>query len=258
MANHRMFNLSIINSARFLKMPSSSQLLYFHLGMRADDDGIVEAYNILRITNSNEDDLKVLDAKGYIKVLNEDLVTFIILWREHNKIRPDRKVNSIYKDLIVKVFPDVELLEPRRRVDLKNKKMDNQWTSSGQMSDCRRQDSSIQVSLGQVSSVQQLELDNIRKFVDCNEKTAKIIVDVVKENYENRNVIDVVVEKQKVLSNGKFDNPIGALVQAIKENWVSSKSKNNIGFNNFEPREYDYDSLERKLLGWDNDVKEVL
>ena len=77
MAQRRMFNLKIVDSAKFLKMPISSQLLYFHLGLRADDDGIVEAYNILRLIGSSEDDLKVLVSKGFIKVLNEDMVTFI-------------------------------------------------------------------------------------------------------------------------------------------------------------------------------------
>ena len=77
MAQRRMFNLKIVDSAKFLKMPISSQLLYFHLGLRADDDGIVEAYNILRLIGSSEDDLKILVSKGFIKVLNEDMVTFI-------------------------------------------------------------------------------------------------------------------------------------------------------------------------------------
>lgn len=44
MAERRMFSRSVVESARFLKMPVSSQNLYFHLVMNADDDGIVEAY----------------------------------------------------------------------------------------------------------------------------------------------------------------------------------------------------------------------
>lgn len=129
MAQRRMFSLKIVDSARFLKMPASSQLLYFHLGLHADDDGIVEAYNILRMAGLAEDDLKILVAKEFIIVLNEDLVSFITDWSEHNLIRPDRKIDSIYKNLLIKIVPDVTVIERRERADKKT--MDGQWTDNG-------------------------------------------------------------------------------------------------------------------------------
>ena len=101
MAERRMFSKVVVESARFLKMPVSSQNLYFHLAMNADDDGVVEAYSIIKLVKANEDDLRVLYAKGFVKILNEDLVTYISDWREQNKIRPDRKKDSIYADLVV-------------------------------------------------------------------------------------------------------------------------------------------------------------
>lgn len=66
MAERRMFAKSIINSGRFLRMPPTSRLLYYDLGMAADDDGIVEAFAILRSTGATEDDLRVLAAKGFV------------------------------------------------------------------------------------------------------------------------------------------------------------------------------------------------
>lgn len=137
MAQRRMFNLKIVDSAKFLKMPTSTQLLYFHLGMWADDDGVVEGFNVLRMTGLNEDDLKLLVAKGYVQVLNEDLVSFITDWREHNLIRADRKTDSLYKDLLLKVVPQVELIEPKKRADLKSKEevgrpTDEQMSDNGQ------------------------------------------------------------------------------------------------------------------------------
>lgn len=78
MAERRMFSKRVIGSARFLRMPGSTQALYFHLGMAADDDGIVEAYPIMQMVNASEDDLRLLAAKGFVKVLNEDLVTYIL------------------------------------------------------------------------------------------------------------------------------------------------------------------------------------
>ena len=115
--SRRMFSDRITNSARFLKMPMDSQLLYFHLCMKADDDGIVEAFQVLRMTGISEDNLRVLVAKEYAQVLNKDLVTFINDWTEHNLIRPERKKDSIYKELLLRINPDIKLIADKRKDD---------------------------------------------------------------------------------------------------------------------------------------------
>ena len=158
MAERRMFSKRIIESARFLRMPASSRLLYFDLGMRADDDGVVEAYTVIRATGATEDDFKILVAKNFLKILNEDLVSYITDWSENNRIRPDRKVDSIYKGLLIQVLPDVELVEKRVRADYKTSKITYRvqnvdekavdteqknlgcmdWTTSGQPTDNQR------------------------------------------------------------------------------------------------------------------------
>ena len=117
MAERRMMSKKIIESARFLKMPISTQCLYFHLLLNADDDGVVEAYSVVRLTGCSEDDLKILYAKGFVSILNDDLVTYITDWREHNKLRADRKIDSIYKNLLLKILPDTELLQKKARAD---------------------------------------------------------------------------------------------------------------------------------------------
>ena len=128
MAQRRMFSIRLTNSARFLRMPISSQALYFHLGLHADDDGVVEAYPIIKTVGCTEDDLRVLVARGFVRVLNDDLVTYITDWNEHNKIRADRKIDSIYKDLLLELVPDVQLLEKKPRAD-------RPGTSQGQIMD---------------------------------------------------------------------------------------------------------------------------
>lgn len=158
MAERRMFSKRIIESARFLRMPASSRLLYFDLGMRADDDGVVEAYTVIRATGATEDDFKILVAKNFLKILNEDLVSYITDWSENNRIRPDRKIDSIYKGLLIQVLPDVELVEKRERADHKTSKINYSvqnvdekavnteqknlscmdWTTSGQPTDNQR------------------------------------------------------------------------------------------------------------------------
>lgn len=133
MAERRMFSKRVVGSARFLKMPISTQCLYFHLGLNADDDGIVEAYTTIKQIGATEDDLKVLVAKGFCKVLNEDLVTYITDWRENNKLRADRKIDSIYKDLLLQIVPDADVQQMINRADRKSrvKQRDVHGTSTG-------------------------------------------------------------------------------------------------------------------------------
>ena len=95
-------------------MPPSTQNLYFHLGLEADDDGIVEAFSVIRNCGATEDDLKILVAKGFCRVLNDDLVTYITDWREHNHLRASRKIDSIYKNLLLELYPDELLLESKK------------------------------------------------------------------------------------------------------------------------------------------------
>ena len=135
MASRRMFSIRLINSARFLKMPISSQALYFHLGLHADDDGIVEAYTVLNNVGCSEDDLRVLASKGFIQVLNEDLVSYITDWNENNFIRADRKVDSIYQNLLISMNPEIKLIERKERADKRKKIVDNQRTTNGQPMD---------------------------------------------------------------------------------------------------------------------------
>lgn len=100
MAERRMFAKSVIGSARFLRMPATTRLLYYDLGMEADDDGIVEAFGVLRKTGLTEDDLRALAGKGFIRVLNDDLVSYIVDWPKNNQIRKDRYHKSIYQHLV--------------------------------------------------------------------------------------------------------------------------------------------------------------
>lgn len=103
MAERRMFSKTVVNSARFLRMPQTSRLLYYDLGMAADDDGVVEAFTVLRTTGAAEDDLRVLAAKGFITILNDDLVAYIKDWTLNNQLRRDRYHKSVYAELLVKL-----------------------------------------------------------------------------------------------------------------------------------------------------------
>ena len=146
MAERRMFSKRIVRSAKFLKMPVSSRELYWQLGIEADDDGIVESFNVMRMTGASEDDLRVLVSKGFVQVLNEDLVAYITDWNENNKLRADRKVDSIYKDLLIQINPNVQLLQAKPRADTKKLTGKNNEQTNGRPMDCIGKVSIVEVS----------------------------------------------------------------------------------------------------------------
>lgn len=98
MADRRMFSKTIIDSDAFLDMPLSTQALYFHLSMRADDEGFVNnPKRITRLVNATDDDYKLLIAKRFI-IPFQSGVTVIKHWRIHNYIQKDRFKPTVYKD----------------------------------------------------------------------------------------------------------------------------------------------------------------
>ncbi|EGS33260.1 hypothetical protein HMPREF9489_1979 [Finegoldia magna SY403409CC001050417] len=98
MADKRMFSLKIVDSDLFLDMPLSSQCLYFHLSMRADDDGFVNnPKKIIKIIGANEDDLKILIAKGFVIVFDQGIIV-ITHWKINNFIRKDRYKPTLYEN----------------------------------------------------------------------------------------------------------------------------------------------------------------
>ena len=98
MARKRMFDMQIVDTDIFLEMPQSTQNLYFHLGMRADDDGFVSnPKKIIKIIGANEDDLKILIVKKFI-IPFETGVIVIRHWKLNNYLRKDRYIETIYKE----------------------------------------------------------------------------------------------------------------------------------------------------------------
>lgn len=98
MAERRMFAKTIIDSDAFLDMPLSAQALYFHLSMRADDDGFINnPKKIQRMIGSSDDDLKLLVLKRFIIPFESGIVV-IKHWKIHNYIRGDRKKDTVYPE----------------------------------------------------------------------------------------------------------------------------------------------------------------
>ncbi len=190
-------------SAKFLKMPASSQALYFHLGLNADDDGVVEAFSIMRIIGSTADDLKILIAKGFIIQLNEDEVCFIVDWLEHNQIRPDRKVNSIYHNLLVQTIGNIKLIEAKPRADRQPK--GSNGTSQGQLMGGIGKDSIGKDSIGK---------DSIGKDSIGKDKTnATKVADVVEFDFDKMGSETTQAVKDWIEYRRSIKRPIKTQVQ---------------------------------------------
>ncbi len=98
MAERRMFSKTIIDSDAFLDMPATTQNLYFHLAMRADDDGFVNnPKKIQRISTAGDDDLRLLCAKSFIIPFESGIIV-IKHWRICNYLRSDRYKPTVYRD----------------------------------------------------------------------------------------------------------------------------------------------------------------
>ena len=109
MAERRMFAKSVIDSDLFLDMPPTTQMLYFHLAMRADDDGFINnPRRIQRMIGASDDDMRILIAKQFILTF-ENGVIVIRHWKLHNYIRKD-------------MYHPTEYQAERQMLSLKNNK----------------------------------------------------------------------------------------------------------------------------------------
>ena len=106
MANRRCFSKDIVCSDDFYDLPISSQALYFHLGMQADDRGYVNnARSIIRVIGSSSGDLEALIQKKFVLVRNSNLI-LIKGWRINNSIQPSRIVETNYTEDLKTLFFD--------------------------------------------------------------------------------------------------------------------------------------------------------
>ena len=98
MAQRRMFSLKVVDTDAFMDMPLSAQALYFHLGMRADDDGFVSnARRIQRVVGASDDDFKILLMKRFLLTFESGVIV-VKHWKLHNYIPKDRYTPTLYQE----------------------------------------------------------------------------------------------------------------------------------------------------------------
>lgn len=186
-----MISKTVTRKQRFLQMPLEVQALYFHLIQDTDDDGVVEAFPVIRMIGASEDSLRLLQAKEFIRPLNDEMVYFVMDFHEQNTVRPDRKVNSVHIDLLRKTFPEIELVEPKRRADRPKKPLnDNGQPKDNQGTDMGRQN----------ISQSKLSKDNISQSKANQEEAAEAaaqnpVFEKLKEAFGEMSVGGRVVEE---------------------------------------------------------------
>lgn len=176
MAQRRMFSRKITETDRFLEMPLSSQALYFHLNMGADDEGFIDkAKTIQRTIGASDDDMKLLIAKGFLIPFDSGVVV-IRHWRIHNYIRSDRFQSTLHQNEKTQLEYDhskTAMLKPLENVIPNGYQMDTQGRVS-------------KVSLDEGSlTTYPKEPDNIpyKEIIDyLNSKTGKNYRDNVQKN----------------------------------------------------------------------------
>lgn len=161
MAERRMFAKTIIDSDAFLDMPLSTQALYFHLSMRADDEGFINnPKKIQRVVGATEDDLKLLMAKNFI-ISFESGVVVIKHWRLHNYLQNDRIKPTVYTDERNKLT-----LKPNKVYTLENTEcIQNGYNSYTQDSIEERSIEEISIERGEGNTP---SLEEIKRYIEEN------------------------------------------------------------------------------------------
>lgn len=230
-----MFSQKIVESDHFTDMPLSSQALYFHLGMVADDDGFVNApKKLIRAIGASEDDMKLLIAKRFILSFDSGVVV-VKHWLMNNTIRKDRYNPTQYQDEMSqldvkdnKSYTEKPLFSTIP--DNGNQMATNGIPSGNQMA---TQYSIVEYSIVESSVVESTETQG--------PAPTPITYDTLIPQY-GKAFVDERVERAKKYKNTNMDT----VAKWCKEDYEHQKKTNS--FNNFPQRKYDYDKLENDLL----------
>ena len=240
-----MFALKIIDSDAFLDMPLTTQATYFHLCMRADDDGFVDnPKKIQRMIRASDDDMRMLMAKQFIIPFDSGIVV-IKHWKIHNIIRKDAYSPTIYREEAEEIEVDgagtyhrnvnVTLTSRQRRTDkisidknsIDNNILINQFEELWSIYP-RKQGKKVAEAAYKKAVKDGVTDDEIRKGIEAYK----------------RYIEEFGVEPKYVKQGSTFFNQ-----RAWSDDWTPRKPKDKNKFNQFEHNKYDFDALEKEIVG---------
>lgn len=174
MANRRMFSLDIVDTDAFLSLSLSAQALYFHLGMRADDDGFVSSpYKIMRFIGANASDLQNLIDRKFVLLMNDGII-IIKHWWMHNTKRKDTYKPTNYIEDANLLYLDNNKAYTEKRTD---KKFIPLTESRNSVNEPLTQDkiSKDKISKVKLSKDKLIDKTRYKHFDKCDEIIQKLI-----------------------------------------------------------------------------------
>ena len=186
-----MFSLEIVDTDAFLDMPNTSQLLYFHLSMRADDEGFVSnPKKIMKLIGSQEDDYKVLLVKRFILPFKTG-VCVIKHWLIHNTIRLDRykKTNYIEEKALLSIKSNNSYTERQPN----GNQMATKWQPNGNQMATKWQPNISKIRLDKINiSKDNIYIENlISKYLeikDIKNKTNQQYISKLSKKYTEQEI----------------------------------------------------------------------
>lgn len=208
MAERRMLSKKIFQSRKFLMMPFEAQALYTHLILSSDDDGVVEAFPIVRMIGAKEDSLGLLVVKKFILPLNDDMVYFITDFEEQNKIRADRVQPSRYRELLLE---KTGLVVEGKRVTSQKKYIDGQVTDK-----CLTDDGQVTDKCPHSIGKDSIGKDSIVESRSANDDEKNLIFKKLKEAFGEMSVNGTMVEEvERLLQQYGQELVVSALDKTI-------------------------------------------
>lgn len=261
MAERRMFAKTIIDSDAFLDMPMSARLLYYDLGMRADDDGFINSpKKIMRTIGATVDDMNILIARKFVIPFDNGVVV-IKAWRINNYLRSDR-------------YKETNYLEEKSMLEVEKTGMYTLKDDSGiplgiPMVDAGK-DSIDKNSIGNTNTAKKIDKSN--EIIELYHEKCPSLPKVLKNTDARRKMVNArlkdytedeiakafeMAEESEFLRNGNetwkgasFDwilnpNNIVKILEGNYKNKSTQPKKNQ--FNNFQQSNYDWDEINREL-----------
>lgn len=286
MARKRMFTKNVVESDAFLSMPLSTQALYFHLNMKADDDGFVgNPKGIQRLIGAAEDDLKLLIVKHFLIPLDHGVVV-IKHWRMHNTIRWDRYTPTVFQEEAQEVY----IKQNQSYTVNKNKAVASLATSLNKNGNPDiGLDIDIDIS-NDISKHLQNKNGNQNKKAETTDELCDKVRDLYNTICKSFQPIERMTKKRRQAILERFENGssletfrdlftkaasaeyfmslqeregwkptfdwliqeehMNAVLEGKYDKLFDFKTQKKNKFNNFHQRDYNMTELERQLLGW--------
>lgn len=221
MAQRRMFSKRITDTDKFLDMSLSTQALYFHLNMAADDDGFIDRpKTIQRTIGASDDDFKILVAKQFIVPFDSGVVV-IKDWYIHNFIRKDTYQPTLYQE--EKRMIEEHMPKQNYNKKIRNKYVDGTLTERQQLVDSGKD----RIGKDRIGK-DKLDKDSVEKNGDSSSASNELSLRYFYEKYEEvvgRFLNPFEIEDIEILH--KQDNfTIPVMIEALREMAVTTPSPN--------------------------------